>query len=202
MQQPSTIDFWFDPICPFTWVTSRWITDVAAQRGCTVNWRSFSLKVLNSTPGNEDTSEEHRQGHRMGRVVVRARRDHGEEPIAALYSALGQRLHPGGRDDVDAIIAEALAEAGLPAQLEDAADDESLDADLESSTRDALGLTGSGVGLPILRLGERERAYFGPVFTRRPAGEQALELFDAYVTLTGHEHFFELKREITGRLEF
>ncbi len=200
--QPTAIDFWFDPICPFTWVTSRWVADVAARREFTVRWNSFSLKVLNSTPESEDTSDDHRQGHRMGRVIVRVRRDHGEDPVAGLYTALGERIHPGGRKDIDSVITEALAAVGLPAGLGDAANDDSLDAQLESSTRQALDITGSGVGLPIIRLGERTRAYFGPVFTRQPEGEQALELWDAYTSLTGYEHFFELKREITDRLEF
>lgn len=201
MQQPTTIDFWFDPICPFTWVTSRWVADVAERRGLSVHWKPFSLKVLNSTPEAEDTDEAHGHGHRMGRVIVRTLHAQGAESVAALYAALGERIHPGGRgDDIDAVIAESLAEAGLPADLGDAADDPQFDAELVESTEQALKKTGSGVGIPIIGLDDR--AFFGPVFTRRPEGEQALELWDAFATLVGYEHFFELKSQITGRLEF
>lgn len=200
MATAQAVEFWFDPICPFTWITSRWVDEVAQQRGLEVQWNPFSLKVLNVGLDEGDDAQAHVDGHRMGRVVEAARQRAGQEHLGALYRALGERLHPGGRSDIDAIIAEAVAEAGLPADLVAAADDASYDAELEASTGRAIARTGKGVGIPIIGLGER--AYFGPVFTRRPKGAQALELWDAYVTMTAFDGFFELKREITGELQF
>lgn len=193
------VEFWFDPVCPFTWVTSRFVAEVAARRGIAVQWRPFSLQILNE--GREDThAVEHAAGHRMDRVVEAARVAHSDACVGPLYTALGERLHPGGQSDIDAVIAESLAEAGLPAELLAAADREDSDAALRESTERAIRAVGPGVGIPIVAVGGN--AIFGPVLKTRPTGDAADRLWDALVTMLETPGFSELKRSVPGEIEF
>ena len=197
--QPS-VEFWFDPICPWCWMTSRWVSEVAGARGFAVVWHPVSLQVINE--GNEpgDHAEGMRQGHRLGRVAVAAGRSHGSDVVGALYTAFGTAIHPGGRDDFDAILAEGLAAAGVDAALAAAADDEQYDDELRANTHHALEIAGPDVGVPVLSVDGV--AFFGPVMTPAPQGEQALQLWDGIVAAASVPGFFELKRGRTTGPQF
>lgn len=189
---PDTVEFWFDPICPWTWITSRWIAEVAARRDFEVTWHPFSLQVLNE--GNAEAShvEAMREGHQLGRVMVAVAEAHGSEGVGRLYDAVGTRRHPGGREDFDAVLTESLAEAGLPASLAEAAADDSRDAALRASTRRGIELVGPGVGIPIIAIDGV--AFFGPVISPAPTGDDALTLWDGVRAAASIPGFFELKR--------
>lgn len=200
MDTPTSIDFWFDPVCPFTWITSRWATEVSQTRGFTINWQPFSLAELNGREETANIKPDHVQGHRLGRIAVAVGQHHGTQTVGRYYTAVGERLHPGGRKDFDQIMEEALAEAGADPELIQAANDEQYDGALTGSTHKAIEYTGKGVGIPIIKVADR--AFFGPVITPRPTGQQALELWDAYLLMTGTPGFFELKRGTQKTLEF
>lgn len=191
-EQKPSVEFWFDPICPWCWMTSRWASEVAQARGFEIVWHPISLAILNE--GNEPGphEKEHLQGLRFGRVVEAARRAHGEGVVGKLYSAFGMRIHPGAQKDFDVIVAEALAELGLPAELGQAADDDSLDVQLRTNTDHAMAIAGPDVGVPIISV--NGIAFFGPVVTPAPKGEQALKLWDGIVMAASVPGFFELKR--------
>lgn len=197
MSEPAPkVEFYFDPICPWCWMTSRWASEVAAARGFTVDWRPVSLAIINEGNADERHAEAHRQAHRMVRVVAAAQQAHGDEVTGALYTAMGTRLHPGERRDFDAVIAESLAEAGLPAELSQAADDDRFDASLRANSSHALEIAGPDVGVPVISIDGA--AFFGPVVTPAPTGEDALRLWDGIVAAASTPGFFELKR---GRTE-
>lgn len=182
-------------------MTSRWVAEVSANRGFEVNWHPFSLKVLNEAHGGSGSHAEwHNRGYRMGRVVLAAQAAHGASVIGNLYTALGTRLHPEGREDIDEIIAESLAEAGLSADLArvaatgalaDEAPDE-LDSALRESTKRALDRVGADVGVPIISVDGV--SFFGPVVSPAPKGDDALKLWDGIVAAASVPGFFELKR--------
>lgn len=186
------VEFWFDPICPWCWMTSRWAAEVARERGFAIAWHPISLAIINEGRDTGSHAEGHRQGQRMGRVVEAARVAHGEDVVGALYTELGERIHPGGRDDFDAIIAESLAAAGLPDGLAAAADAADGDAQLRANTDHALAIAGPDVGVPIISVDGV--AFFGPVVTPAPSGEQALRLWDGIVAAASVPGFYELKR--------
>ena len=198
------VDFWFDPICPFTWITSRWVEDVAQQRAYDITWHPFSLSVLNVGLDEGDDEQAHIAGHRMVRVA-QAVKDAGHD-VGNYYTAIGTLLHPGGgshdvsTDATSAVIAQAIADAGLPAELAAAADDTSYDSAVTESTHEALSGPGTGVGIPIIRVADS--TFFGPVFTKRPQGDAALKFWDAYTTIVAEPNFFEIKRQIKGELNF
>lgn len=193
------VEFWFDPICPWCWMTSRWATEVAEARGFDIVWHPISLQVVNE--GREDThADAHREGHRLGRVVEAARAAHGPTVVGPLYTAIGTRRHPGGRSDIDAILAEALEECGLEPELRDAADDTASDAQLTANTRHALELAGPDVGVPIIAIDGV--AFFGPVVTPAPTGELALRLWDGIHAAASVPGFYELKRGRTVGPQF
>lgn len=144
------VEFWFDSICPWCWMTSRWASEVAAARGFEIAWHPMSLAILNEDQEPNDHSEGMLLGLRMGRVIEAARRAEGEGVVGTLYTAFGTRLHPGGRNDGDAIIAEALAELGLDAGYAAAAEDASYDAQLRANTDHAIEIAGPDVGVPII----------------------------------------------------
>ena len=194
----STADFWFDPICPWAWMTSRWMTEVERVRDVDVRWHVMSLSVLNE--GREDLPERYRdlmdRGWGPVRVVTAARAAHGEEVVKPLYDAIGTRFHPGGRgDDHAGVLAEALAEVGLPAELADAATSDEHDADLRASHQRAIDLVGDEVGTPVVAV--NGTAFFGPVMTPAPKGEDAGRLWDGFVLVTSVPGFYELKRTRT-----
>lgn len=200
-QSRRRIDFWFDPACPWAWMTSRWVEEVQKVRDVDVHWHVMSLAVLNE---GRDLPEDYRatldEAWGPVRVIVAAAELHGEEHIKALYDAMGSRRHPGGRKDTAAIIAESLAEAGLPAELADAAGTQEWDAALRASHEQAIALVGDEVGTPVVAFDGT--AFFGPVVTPIPRGEAAGRLFDGFALITGVPGFYELKRSRTARPQF
>lgn len=194
--QPA-VDFWFDPACPWAWMTSRWIDEVSRVRGLDVRWHVMSLSVLNE---GRDLPTDYRalMDASWGpvRVLVAAARDHGDEVLKPLYDAMGTRRHPGRRTDTDAIVAESLAEVGLPAALAQVAGTDEVDDLLRASHAEAIGLVGDEVGTPVVAIDGV--GYFGPVVTPAPTGQAALDLFDGLVAMTRVPGFYELKRTRTS----
>ena len=195
------VDFWFDPACPWAWMTSRWVDEVAAHRDVEVRWHVMSLSVLNE---GRDLPDGYRRlmDESWGpvRVIVAAARDHGQDVVKPLYDAMGTRRHPGGRSDTDAIIAESLAEVGLPAELAAVAGTDEVDDMLRASHAEAIALVGDEVGTPVVAVDGV--AYFGPVVTPAPTGQAALDLFDGLVLMTRVPGFYELKRTRTAGPSF
>lgn len=191
-----SIEFWFDPSCPWAWVTSRWVEEVSEARTLDVTWRVMSLAVLNE---DKDVSEEYQaffpRALRYTRLVQAAQELHGQQTVAALYRALGALIHPGGQTDPDVVIPAALAEVGLPAGFAAHADSDEFDVQMRLSHFDGLGRVGQEVGTPIIAV--NEVAFFGPVMSPAPTGRQALALWDAVVAAAGFDGFFELKRTRT-----
>jgi 2-hydroxychromene-2-carboxylate isomerase len=190
--ETTPVDFFFDPGCPFTWATSRWITEVAGTGAASVSWRLMSLGILNE--GNE-IPEQFRplmaQGARALRALAAAAEVGGNDAVAALYTALGTRRHVGGESYTDDVIAAAVAEAGLPESVAAAVDDEARDKVVRASHEESQAAVGQESGSPIVRLGTV--AWFGPVVAPAPTGGEALRLFDAVRTLATVPSFSELK---------
>lgn len=197
MSTKNTVDFWFDPACPFAWCTSRWILEVEKVRPITINWHLISLGVVNEGRELAADYRKHIDGTWGAiRVVAAAQATAGAEVLGALYTGIGTRFHDQGlsqgQEQRKESVAQALAEVGLPAELINEWDNAELDAALRESTQAAQELVGSDVGTPVVAL--NGVGFFGPVITRVPQGELAGELFDAAVTLANYPHFFELKR--------
>lgn len=195
------VDFWFDPSCPWAWMTSRFVDEVAPARDLDVTWHIMSLAVLNE---DKDVDEAYRaffpRALRYTRLVAAVAEREGREHVKALYDALGTRIHVGGRSDADAIIAESLAELGLPASLAAFADSDEYDEPMRASHFDGIERVGQDVGTPVIALGDV--AFFGPVISPTPRGEQALTLWDGIVAAASYDGFFELKRSRTRDPQF
>ena len=204
--QRTQVEMFFDPTCPWAWMTSRWLMEVAEARDLEVTWSLMSLAVLND---GRDLPAEYAESMQLAwgpaRVVSAAVAAHGQEVAKPLYDALGTRLHPGGRKpgdrtEAEALIAEALAEVGLPAELAQVAypggvgnnPEDEVTADLRTRQQRAVDLVGDDVGTPVIRIGDT--AFFGPVVTPAPTGEAALQLWDGVVLAASVPGFFELKR--------
>jgi 2-hydroxychromene-2-carboxylate isomerase len=187
------ITFYFDPACPFTWRTSRWVRDVAARRGETVHWRFLSLAVLNE---GKDLPEQYREpmawGRRAHRVLAATDLRHGQDAVDRLYSALGRRVHYENADRGSALVA-AIAEAGLPAELADAAGDASLDKVVRASHDEAQSRVGTETGSPVTAIDDGP-AFFGPVVVPVPDADDADRLFEALRLLSTVPQFSEVKR--------
>jgi hypothetical protein len=197
--QPSREDmqFWFDPLCPWAWITSRWMLEVEKVRPVRVDWRVMSLAYLNLIQHEgQGLTEEYveRMSRAWGpiRICAAAAQQAGPDILGPLYTAIGTRLHNQGRREDPAVIPEALAEVGLPASLADAAESTEFDELIKSSHHEAFDEVGIDVGTPVIRI--RGKAIFGPVITPAPRGEAAGELWDGLVLVTKADGFFELKR--------
>ena len=194
----TTADFWFDPMCPWAWVASRWMLEVERVRDIRVRWSVMSLAVLND---GRELPEEYvelmRQAWKPVRVIIAAQQQHGDSVVLPLYTAMGERFHPGGRKDVDVVISEALDVAGLPSELALVADGESVDVELRASHGRGIGLVGTDVGTPVIAVPGSDGAligFFGPVVTPAPKGEAAGRLWDGVLLVAGTSGFYELKR--------
>lgn len=190
------VDVYVDPMCPFAWITSRWALEVAQHRELELTFKLMSLYLLNK---DRDIDDDYRakieRSRGIGRVAAAVQADHGPEAFAAFYTAAGTRIHNQRNKDFDAVAAEALAEVGLPAALAQVATSTDHDAALAASHQAGMEPVGDDVGTPTLHVDGV--AFFGPVLTRIPRGEEAAGLFDAAVALARYPYFYELKRSRT-----
>lgn len=208
---PETPDlrFWFDPVCPFAWLTSQWVRTVQRQREYAVEWRLISLRLLNAhIDYDSHFPEGYEAGHTAGlhllRVCAAAREAHGHEVLADLYPAISARIFDADPEERSLrpergreVLEVALADAGLPAELAAAYDEDRWDAVVQADTDEALSLTGKDVGTPILHVAPPEgAAFFGPVISRLPSDEDALRLWDHVVGLATFPGFAEMKRSL------
>lgn len=191
----ASAEFWFDPLCPWAWMSSRWLGEVQQVRPVDVTWSVMSLAVLNEgrdlPPQYAELME---QGWGPVRVVIAAREAHGEQVVKPLYDALGEHIHHR-EEDYSTAIAGALADVGLPAELAEAATSDALDGILRASHQRAIDLVGDEVGTPVIAVDGV--AFFGPVVSPAPRGEAAGRLWDGCVLVAGTDGFFELKRSRT-----
>jgi hypothetical protein len=208
------LNFHFDPVCPFAWMTSKWVRQVCAAKDYRVEWKFISLRLINAekdydTEFPPEYLAAHTAGLRLLRVAAAVRAKEGPEPIAALYYEFGTQIHDtehaGGLEGL-AVVAEReyvlgmLDAVGLSRDYADALEDEAWDADVQADTDRALELTGKDVGTPILQVDPPDGvAFFGPVISRHPSDEEAVELWDAVLTLTRFPSFAELKRSLRER---
>ncbi|HTH89919.1 hypothetical protein [Mycobacterium sp.] len=206
------LHFYFDPVCPFAWMTSRWVRMVAAQRDYRVDWRFISLRILNAnvdyaTHFPEHYEDEHTAGLRLLRVFARVRSDHGRAAIEPLYSRIGARLFDTPRDGLSAadlgtprLLEPLLRDAGLPVELAACLDDAAIDDEVRTETEEALILTGRDVGTPILHFQPPGgTAFFGPVISRLPRPADAGPLWDHVIALAAFPGFAEIKRSLRER---
>lgn len=198
---PTRVDFWFDPSCPWAWMTSRWVDEVARHRDLDVTWHVMSLAVLNE---DKDVDDAHRaffpRALKYTRLVTAAKERHGQEVVKPLYDALGTRIHPGHNRRPEEVIPAALEEVGLPADLARFAESDEYDEQMRASHFDGIGRVGQDVGTPVISV--EGTAFFGPVISPAPKGETALRLWDGIVAAASYDGFFELKRSRTREPEF
>ena len=210
------LEFFFDPVCPWAWVTSRWVVEVAEQRSYEVEWRFICLRIVNEEKAFEqDPTSPYGRVHGAGRMMLRAaaaaKLTAGNDAVARLYTELGNRLHLQGRGTSEiregnfSLIEEAIVAAGLGSDVATAVDDEKWDDVLREETAVALSRTGSDVGTPIITFSPgtiEEASFFGPVLNRIPRGAEATEIWDTVERLARVPGLFELKRTNRGRPDF
>jgi 2-hydroxychromene-2-carboxylate isomerase len=197
-QEPTRVDFWFDPICPWAWITSRWMLEVEKLRPVKTVWHVMSLAVLNE--GKDDLPERYREAMRTTawgpvRVMIAAEQARGPQVLGPLYTALGTRIHQEKAPREKETIVAALAETGLPADLADAMDSTEYDAAVRASHADGIERVGYEVGTPVISV--NGMSVFGPVVSPIPRGEAAARLWDGMQLIAGIDGFFELKRSRT-----
>ena len=192
-----SVDFYWDPVCPWFWITSRWMEDVGRQKKIQVQWKLFSLKLINK---NRDISEDFKILHEIGlkalRVAAAVRRDYGNTGVGKVYAAMGALYHHDSEDiDEPSVLEHILQACNLPTQLSAAADDESWDKDIQADMNQAIKKAGDDVGVPLIVLdGGKGPGFFGPVMSPAPTGEDAVKFWDAVIAAGGMPGFFELKR--------
>lgn len=196
----TSVEFWFDPSCPWAWMTSRWVSEVAAVRGFDVTWSVMSLAVLNE---DADLPEEYTaffpRALKMTRLVTAVKELRGQEFVKPLYDALGELIHHQGLTDADAIIQQALETVGL-SELAPYADSVEFDEQMRASHFTGINKVGQDVGTPVIAV--NDVAFFGPVVSPAPTGQDALTLWDGVVAVAGIDGFFELKRSRTRGPQF
>ncbi len=187
------VTFWFDPSCPFTWRTSRWLLGVTQARGLTIDWRLMSLAILNEDkPVPERFRVKQAGGRRAARLLVAVDEKYDSEAVERLYTEIGVRVHENGRDLDDRVMNEALEDSGLPGHMITAIEDDQMDGYLVESHYEGQDRVGTEAGSPILAIGD-SRGFFGPVVVPVPEGESAEKLFDAIRLLSAVPEFSELK---------
>lgn len=197
MSDTKTVDFWFDPACPWAWLASRWLLEVEKVRPVRARWHVMSLAVLNE--GREDLPERYREMLTTAwgpvRVAIAAEQRFGNEVMGDLYTALGNRFHVQGEELGIGPVRDALKELDLPADLADAAESSDYDEALRASHQDGIDRVGQEVGTPVISV--EGVSFFGPVVTPAPKGEAAGRLWDGVLLVAGTDGFFELKRSRT-----
>lgn len=192
----TTVDFWFDPTCPYAWMTSRWMLEVEKVRDVTTVFHVMSLSVLNE---GRDLPEEYRahidRAWEPARAALLVEQRHGSDRLAAFYTAIGTRLHPNGEDLGLETLAAALAEVGADADILEICQTDAIDDDLRRSHNEGMEPVGTDVGTPVMRI--NGMSLFGPVISPAPKGEEAGQLFDGVEKVTAYPGFFELKRSRT-----
>ena len=206
------LEFYFDPVCPWAWITSRWVTNVQQLRNYEVSWRFISLKMINAErgyAGHEAYELIHNAGLAGLRVASAARAQGGNASVAALYTALGNAIHVGGRreelvNNPHAFLFSVVADAGLPSEIAAAFEDSTHDEVIRYETEAALSRTGKDVGTPILTFNPKaanEASLFGPVISKAPKGDEAVKLWDAVQTIA-ESGVAEIKRSLRAAPQF
>lgn len=194
------VDFWFDPVCPFAFATSRWIREVERVRDVETQWNVMSLGVLNEDKNLSPEEDEDVLARWIPARTATAVSQTAPDKVGEFYNAIGTEIHINGHRDFEAVARRAVNEVGLDESLVDEAKTDKYDEQMRASHNEGIGKVGQDVGTPVVAFGGT--AFFGPVITRIPEGEEAGKLFDASVTLAGFPYFFELKRSRSETPQF
>ncbi|TLP92383.1 DsbA family protein [Nesterenkonia salmonea] len=195
------VDFWFDPLCPFAWATSRWILEVEKVRDIEVHWNVMSLGVLNEAKSPSPAEDAEQLAKWIpSRAATAVDLAYGQEKVAEFYTAAGTEIHNNGNKDFENATAKALEAIGADASLLEDAKTDKNDEQMRASHEEGISKVGQDVGTPIVAF--KGTAFFGPVITRIPSGEEAGKIFDGAVALAEYPYFFELKRSRTERPQF